>query len=469
MIVRCAKDNPVEKINLQPLAASNPNPIDGATNQTTSLILSWASSDPENDPLTYDIYFGEMNPPASLITGNTNTAFDPGTLKNNTRYYWKIISKDNQNNFTEGSIWSFTTGQPVITIPVLSTLTVSNITTVTAVSGGNITNDGGGTITLRGVCWSTGITPTINDTKTADGTGSGIFTSSITGLAPNTSYFVRAYATNSAGTGYGNIVNFSTITNNTLEYLGQTPPGRDLKPFAPNIIGNWNHAEVTVSANGQEIYWTNRTSIYYTKLQNNSWTAPQIVTFSGKGTSNYYDDVPIVSPDNKKLFFLSQRAISYSSSNKENIWYVNRTSNGWSEPIPLPLIVNSTPGIHWQVSIANNGNLYFGAITDSMRIFVSPFIDGEYTKPEPLNSINKFGNVTCPFISPDESYMIFTKVIDGYPSSYIIFKGKDGKWLTPNTLSVIRTTSFVSRDGKYLFSFFNWISAEILEDYRPNN
>jgi uncharacterized protein (TIGR02145 family) len=97
------------------------------------------------------------------------------------------------------------------TIPVLTTTTVSGITATTATSGGIITSDGGAPITANGVCWSTGISPTIGDSKTADGTGTGSFASNITGLTANTKYYVRAYATNNAGTAYGSEQNFTTI------------------------------------------------------------------------------------------------------------------------------------------------------------------------------------------------------------------------------------------------------------------
>ena len=96
-------------------------------------------------------------------------------------------------------------------IPVLSTTEVTGITQTTAMSGGNITDDRGSTVTARGVCRSTSQNPTIRDSKTEDGTGIGSFTSSISGLEPNTTYYVRAYATNSAGTGYGSTMSFTTL------------------------------------------------------------------------------------------------------------------------------------------------------------------------------------------------------------------------------------------------------------------
>jgi uncharacterized protein (TIGR02145 family) len=105
---------------------------------------------------------------------------------------------------------SFTTSP--IAVPALTTTAVTSITLTTAVSGGNITADGGGAVTARGICWSTTTSPTITDSKTTDGTGTGSFTSNLTGLLPATTYYVRSYATNSAGTAYGNEVSFTSAT-----------------------------------------------------------------------------------------------------------------------------------------------------------------------------------------------------------------------------------------------------------------
>ena len=93
----------------------------------------------------------------------------------------------------------------------VSTSEVSDITVNTAICGGNITDDGGAAITARGVCWSTSPNPTVNDNKTSDGSGTGSFTSTLTGLHVNTTYYVRAYATNSFGTTYGNERSFYVL------------------------------------------------------------------------------------------------------------------------------------------------------------------------------------------------------------------------------------------------------------------
>jgi M6 family metalloprotease-like protein len=116
-----------------------------------------------------------------------------------------------------GNELSFTT---VTNLPTLNTSAIITVTTSTAISGGNISNDGGTSIVARGVVWSTSTSPTISlSTKTSDGTASGTFFSSVTGLAPGTTYFIRAYATNSAGTAYGNEITFTTVTCKLPEFL----------------------------------------------------------------------------------------------------------------------------------------------------------------------------------------------------------------------------------------------------------
>ena len=87
--------------------------------------------------------------------------------------------------------------------PTVETSPITDVTAFSAICGGTITNEGSGTIITRGVCWAAKLNPTINDLKTQDGTGPGSFTSNISGLYAGIAYFVRAYATNGAGTGYG--------------------------------------------------------------------------------------------------------------------------------------------------------------------------------------------------------------------------------------------------------------------------
>ncbi len=128
-------------------------------------------------------------------------------LAANTLYYVRAYAT-NSAGTGYGNEVSFTTSH--IAIPFLTTTPITSITQTTAKSGGNITTDNGGSVIARGACWSINQTPTLSDSKSVDGNGSGVFTSSLTGLTLSTTYYVRSYATNSAGTAYGNNVSFKT-------------------------------------------------------------------------------------------------------------------------------------------------------------------------------------------------------------------------------------------------------------------
>ena len=145
-------------------------------------------------------------------TGNFTSTLSG--LTPNMTYYVRAYAT-NSIGTAYGNQESFVTQVP--TVPSLSTREAINVTNVTATSGGSISNDGGSAVTARGVVWSTNTNPTLADNKTSDGTGPGTYPSFLTGLAAGTTYYLRAYATNSVGTGYGNQLSFTTnLISNTL-------------------------------------------------------------------------------------------------------------------------------------------------------------------------------------------------------------------------------------------------------------
>ena len=139
-------------------------------------------------------------------TGEFNSFID--NLQNSTTYHVRAYAT-NANGTAYGEDKSFTTTSGEITV---TTNTVTNVTASAATCGGNatITNDNNLPITAKGVCWSTSHNPSINDNHSNDGSGTGTFISTISGLSINTQYYVRAYATNQLGTYYGNEKSFTT-------------------------------------------------------------------------------------------------------------------------------------------------------------------------------------------------------------------------------------------------------------------
>src|SRR5664279_1883699 len=153
----------------------------------------------------------------SHTSDNTGTGSFTSSLTDltpNTDYHVRAYAT-NKAGTAYGADVQFTT--TAIVVPTLTTTAVTGMTLTTAASGGNITADGAGTVTARGVCWATTANPVIGATNTTtDGTGTGVFTSAITGLLPGTPYHVRAYATNSTGTAYGADVPFTTLASGAV-------------------------------------------------------------------------------------------------------------------------------------------------------------------------------------------------------------------------------------------------------------
>jgi hypothetical protein len=169
------------------------------------------------------VWSTSVNPTIALTT-KTNDGTGTGnftssliTLSASTLYYVRAYAT-NSNGTVYGVQQSFST---LGVVPTISTTAASSISLATATTGGNITSDGGTTIVSRGICWSLSANPTINDNKLINGNGTGNYTINLTGLNAGTTYYIRAYATNAAGTGYGAQVSFNTSSIALgVSYLG---------------------------------------------------------------------------------------------------------------------------------------------------------------------------------------------------------------------------------------------------------
>ncbi len=228
------------------------------------------------------IVWNTATSPTTSLTTKTNDGTGTGNFSSTitslipSSTYFVRAYATNSIGTAYGNELSFTTG--AIVLPTVSTTAITSITTNGAISGGNITADGGGTITARGIVWSTSQNPTIaSTTKTADGTGLGNFVSNMTTLVQNTTYYVKAYATNSTGTAYGNQLEFKTQSNASLTSVTDI----DGNVYKIVRIGSqiWmaENLKTTKYCNGDQIpnvtdntQWLNLTTGAWSYYENNS-------------------------------------------------------------------------------------------------------------------------------------------------------------------------------------------------------
>jgi hypothetical protein len=229
--------------------------------------------------------------------------------------------------------------------------------------------------------------------------------------------------------------------------MGQELPGDEARVFAPDIVSSarFEHGTVAFSPDGTEAFWEssfmpNETGyshgrILTSRLEGGVWTRPVYAHFSTDFMQD--DDVPFFHPEGDRLYFISRRPLPGEEEGQgERIWYVDRTPTGWSEPRIIEGGPNSV-GLHWQFSVAANGNIYHSArLPDGLGggdIYISRFVDGEYLPPESLGpDINTIGSEGSPFIAPDESYLIITAADRedsvGGDDLYIHFRTPEGGW-----------------------------------------
>jgi hypothetical protein len=271
-------------------ATSGVNIIANGGNAITSSGICWSINP---NPTLLD----STNSNGNLIG---NTSLNLINLSPGTTYYVRAYAT-NAGGTAYGNQLVFTTGAA---LPTLSTLNASNITFNSAIVGGNVTNDGGAPVTQRGVCWSTTQNPTLANSSLIIGSGLGSFNDTITGLSGNTTYYVRAFATNSSGTAYGNQISFTTFNSPTpISCTGGTFYGYITCPQmnAQGIIVAQVGQQITINhvATGNQFCncssFTNSPSAIVISTFCEQWASPnyiqEVIVFNTPGVYNMSSQV----------------------------------------------------------------------------------------------------------------------------------------------------------------------------------
>jgi Tol biopolymer transport system component len=250
-------------------------------------------------------------------------------------------------------------------------------------------------------------------------------------------------------------------------YFGEEPPGMTPEVFEPRIVSTGlDELNSVFSPDGREFYFCVRNflgavSIFQMTMEGETWSQPKLLPFASR-----YGDIDVtMSPDGNRILFSSRRPIPGSEEPRGNydFWMVERTGNTWGDPIHLGEDINSDNHDYYPIT-TNSGAIYFSSQREgpgTNNIYRSEWVDGKYAEAVKLGeAINTEHREFDPYISPDESILIFTSSRPeglGSGDLYISFKDKDGNWTKAKNMGDQINTpgseycSMISPDGKYLF------------------
>lgn len=241
-------------------------------------------------------------------------------LAGNTTYYVRSYAV-NSAGTGYGPEVSFTT---LVNLPTVTTTAVTEITKTTATSGGEITADGGSEITAKGLVWSTNTNPTILNNIIDGGIGTDAFVSELTGLAANTTYYVRAFATNSAGTAYGDDVLFKTLADITTMWVVGAYNGWDNSDNAQMI-------QSSITGDGTAEGYVYITGNEFKLVTDHSWSDP--ATFGDDGSGNLTNPGGNISVADDGYYLIKANLGTMTYSATKTVWGIigDATALGWGD------------------------------------------------------------------------------------------------------------------------------------------
>jgi hypothetical protein len=270
-------------------------------------------------------------------------------------------------------------------------------------------------------------------------------------------------------------------------YLGQQPPRDRTQVFLPETLkpASGFHSSVVFNGAGDTACWTEMANgrSHCSAMIDGRWTPPELMPFDPE----FGVREPMFAHGDRRLYYLSRRPLQHDPVNRERIWFVERTASGWSAPRVIDDVVAAHP-THWQFSFTAGGDLYFTSETDGVGgeqdIYVSRFRDGAHLAPESVGeAVNTGLREFCPFVAPDESYLIFARSVPeerGRSDLFISFRDADGSWTEAVNMgdevnSLANDVSpVVTPDGRYLVFLrvsaevnnVYWISANVIDALR---
>lgn len=263
-------------------------------------------------------------------------------------------------------------------------------------------------------------------------------------------------------------------------YYNLPQPGITPVDFNPEILNLDGSFKFNVEIKRcDEIYFTtieSKENIFYSKKINDKWTTPKIASFSDP---NYSDADPFLSKNGDRIYFISERPTHLDDDNIEwNIWYSDGENGIWKDPTPLPSPINSEEYDEYFFSISDKGNAFFSSNrkggNGSFDIYTTKVLnDNQFSEPKNVGyPVSSEKYEFDPYISPDESYILFSINEKGNSSLYYSHKDANGQWTEPHNLGEqVNTTRqdfapSLSADGKFIFFSNNgklrWVSSKIL-------
>ena len=266
-------------------------------------------------------------------------------------------------------------------------------------------------------------------------------------------------------------------------YFGQNPPGMIAEIFAPRSVSVSDRSEYALSFSPDldEMYFSGEKAdgvqfVYFSKLKDGKWTTPEKANFTKGDQKNEFE--AFVNTSGDKIYFAAYNTIF----KEENIWYVNRLENSWSEAKRLDSPINDD--IVFYPNAAANGDIFYTSIS-KVKMYYAPNKNGKY--PEVHEVGIEYG--IHGFISPNQDFLLVDARKENDKTKdrdiHVCFKKQDGTWTKPINLGNAVNSNFtetcpsITPDGKYLFfSRYNeegelpdiyWVNAEVINKVKPES